>query len=149
MNKKGLSEVVTNVLIILLVVVAVGVLWGFLSPMFSRTGAKIEVSQACLGIELEIPKCALNPDVTTNVSVTLKRNEQQANIKDVMLIFERADGSTVSAAQTPAPNILGTSVYSGVNAQGVAPTKVSAAAGIVSADGTKSYCTASAKQVCV
>ncbi len=145
-NKKGLSEVVTNVLIILLVVVAVGLLWGFLSPLFTKGGDKITQAESCINLEVSPIKCAIMGNST---NITVKRNEAKADIKELKVIFELADGSTTSVAQTTnLPAELETKVYTNVSVGAVAK-KFSIAVGLANADGTVSYCKESARQDCV
>ena len=147
MNNKGLSEVVTNVLMILLAVVAIGVLWGFLSPMFTKTGQKIDATQACLGVSLEIPKCTLNASSTSSV-VLVKRNGQNVTVKEIKVIIEKTTGETESFSKTTIPGPLETIAYS-ANVTSGTIAKASAAIGIQNVDGTITYCAESAKMACV
>ena len=144
-NKKGISEVVTNVLILLLVVVAVGILWAFLQPLFKGAGTKTELSQACLNLQLEPIKCTGASD---SVVVTIKRGSDSVAVNEVKLIFEKDDGST-NANNTcdGVPGALETKVCGGVNL-GFAPVKVGVAAGIADSTGKINYCTETPRIAC-
>ena len=142
-NKKGLSEVVTNVLIILLVVVAVGLLWRFVLPLLS--GDKLQQAGLCLEAKIEPTKC-INYGANL-VNATVHRNEVKADLREIKLIFEMPDGSSSTSLQTAVlPGALETKVYVGLAYGGA--KKLSVAAGILKADGTIGYCPESAKIEC-
>ena len=133
-NKKGLSDVVTTVLIVLLTLVAIGVLWSFLQPLFTKSGSKIQQTEACLSLDLEVVNCR-----ALSGNVTVKRNPGAANLKEIRLIFEKSDGSTSVVNSTNFPDELGTVIYA--NTLGFEPKSVAIAAGVADAQGVISYCT--------
>jgi len=135
-NKKGISDVVTTVLIVLLTIVAIAILWGFLQPLFTKSGTKVQMAEQCLTISLEVPSC-VTTDTTASVSV--KRSPGAANLKEVKVILSKPDGSTVVSTQTEFPDELETKLYSDIDV-GDKATKVSVAAGIADAQGVVSYC---------
>jgi len=147
-NKKGLSEVVTNVLIVLLVIVAIGVIWAFIYPMITKGGAKIEASQACLSINtaLEITKCN---STGTSANVLVKRSAGSEALKEIKLIFDKEDGSTLNITTlTNVPAELETKSYSITNLASN-PKAVSLVAGIAdSKTGEIIYCSALPKVGC-
>ena len=68
-DKKGLSTVVTNLLLILLVLVAVGVVWVVVRGILSEGAGEIEISQFTFDLQIQ------NAYVSgTDVVVTIKRN---------------------------------------------------------------------------
>jgi hypothetical protein len=147
-NKKGISDVVTTVLIVLLSLVAVAIVWSFLSPLITKSGTQIAQTQACLSASLEVSGCNLDTaDTIWNYSVTVKRNAGTANITSIKLIFGKTDGSTVVKEQPSAPEELGTNLYSGV-VVGSNAKEVSVAAGIKDAKGAVGYCTPSQPTIC-
>ena len=137
-NKKGISDVVTTVLIVLLSLVAIAVVWSFLSPLITRSGTQIAQTEACLSASLEVSGCKIT-DTTYNVNV--KRNAGAANIASIKLIFGKEDGSTIVNTQDSAPEELGTSLYS--IEPGESAKEVSVAAGILDSKGVVGYCTPS------
>ncbi len=143
-NKKGLSGVVTNVLIILLVVVAVGILWAFVSPLFTQSGEKIQQAQACLDMQLEPIKCVA---AGTDANVTVKRDAGEANLAEIKIIFEKADGSSEVETVTDVPDQLETRIYAMTGLDSTA-TRVSVSGGIANTQGDISYCSESAKIDC-
>jgi len=141
-NKKGISDVVTTVLIVLLSLVAIAVVWSFLSPLITRSGTQIAQTEACLSASLEVSTCKLNIAGTTwSYNVTVKRNAGTADVTSIKLIFGKADDSATPFEQTSAPDELEVKAYSlnvGFNARDVA-----VAAGIKDAKGVVGYCTPS------
>ncbi len=136
-NKKGLSDVVTNVLIILLVVVAVGILWAFVGPLFRQSGEKAQQQTICLQMTLDPMSCVKSLSET---NVTVKRSAGTANLKELRLIFQKEDGSTkVEKIDTNLPGELETKLYT-ITSLGWIPIKVSVAGGIANEKGDVNYC---------
>ena len=59
-NKKGLSDVVTTVLIILLVLAAVAAVWAFINNLISQGGSAVEAQGQCIGLKIEPAVCNIN-----------------------------------------------------------------------------------------
>ena len=144
MNKKAISDIVTTVLIVLLSVVAVVILWSFVSPLLSKSGAQVAQTQACLNANLEITGCTLGGSNLYNV--TVKRNSGAATLTGIKLVFAKADGSTTAFNYSVSPGELETKLYS-VNA-GFAATNVGVAAEVTDSSGNKGYCAASQPFAC-
>lgn len=144
-NKRGLSEVVTNVLMIALVVIAVAAIAYFLIPMITRGGEKAQQTEACLSISLEVSSCSKTAD-----NVVVKRNPGEADIKEVKVIFEKDDGSTEVVTISDYPEQLGTRVYANDKDYSIdfTPKSVSVAAGIANSKGAVGYCTPTQPVAC-
>jgi len=63
-NRKGVSEVVANVLIVLLVIVGIAVIWSVVKPTVDRGAAGIKTGSECLSISLEPVSCVAVPTTT-------------------------------------------------------------------------------------
>lgn len=139
-NKKGMSDVVTTVLIVLLSLIAVTLVWTFLSPLILKSGADITRSQACMSVNLEVTGCKINSTGTQGVyNVTVKRSAGAASLSAIKLIFAKADGTTNSSDQNSSlPGELDVKFYQ--SNVGVDYKNVVAAAGISDAKGITSYC---------
>jgi len=61
-NKRGLSDVVTVSLIILLAIAAVVIVWGFVKPSIESTGKQLSGSN-CIQAELVVKSCKANGEV--------------------------------------------------------------------------------------
>lgn len=106
-NKKGVSEVVANVLIVLLVIVGVAVIWSVVKPTIDKSAEQIDTG--CFEVSLEATSCKSNPAVTTTTATTkwdvvVKRSTGAGKLTGMKLIFEDAAGATqvIDAPTTPA-----------------------------------------------
>ena len=70
-EKKGLSTVVTTLIIILLVLVAVGIIWGVVSNLLNRSTGTIDVTTKCLDINLEVQSVAITDPALSNATYTV------------------------------------------------------------------------------
>jgi hypothetical protein len=61
MEKKGLSSIVVTVLVILGSLVAVGIIWAFIGPVFQRSGEIYRLQLACTGLGVEPQRCLVKP----------------------------------------------------------------------------------------
>ncbi len=136
-NKKGLSDVVTIVLIILLALAAVGIIWAFIKPTIENTGGGIDLSAQCFNTEVKPTKCAYNTTTDTAI-VTVQLAKGEAN--EVVAILELDDGTTQVQTVT-APTLLGTAqITFDLAAITGNPTKANAAAVISDDNGNTKTC---------
>ena len=84
-NNKGLSTIVTMLIIILLALVAVGIIWGVVGGLLDKNKEKISTSTKCLDVDVQATK-VINLTLT-NYSVTLRRSSTGDEINGVKLIF--------------------------------------------------------------
>lgn len=141
-NKKGISDVVTTVLIVLISIVAVGAVGYFILPIITNSGEKVTQAGACLSASLEVTSCKQG---TTGYDVNVHRNVGAANVSTIKLIFGKIDGSTTVQEQ-PAPEEMGTSIYPVTDVVDV--TDVAVSAGILNSKGVPQYCTPSQPVIC-
>src|SRR3989338_5833040 len=94
MNKRGLSDVVTTVLIILFAIVAVAVVGGIVLNQINKAGKNIDKASLCNENVIEPATCITSP---LNSTVALKRNLGTAGLKSVNLAFTKSDGSVATA----------------------------------------------------
>ena len=80
MNKKGISAIVANVLIVLLVVAGVVLLWTAVRPTIEQ--ASEQVGADCVTVDLEVVSCDLNGD-----SVSVRRNAGSGDLSGAKLII--------------------------------------------------------------
>ncbi len=86
MDRKGLSEVVTTLIIILLVLVAIGIVWVVVSNILSSGTQQIGLEQ--FSIDINFVKASINGNVVT---LTVKRAAGAGNVTGVKFII--SDGS--------------------------------------------------------
>lgn len=96
MNKKGLSDVITNVLIILIVIVSIGTIAAFLVPLLKGTTDKSGDLNSCLTEEVLVKKCevAQNGANDYNVSIVVSRGVGKAGVSEANIILNKEDGSS-------------------------------------------------------
>ena len=68
-NNKGLSTVVTTLIIILLVLVAVGIIWGVVNNLLGKSTGTIETSTKCLDVDVRATKVVSNSGTQYNVTL--------------------------------------------------------------------------------
>ncbi len=118
-NKKGLSDIIATVLIVLLALAAVAIVWGFIRPTFDRAGGAIETSQKCLDAEVRVTSCTTDGDVT----VQLVRGDVQR----IRAVAYDSGGNTATGDTNTTLGVLGTEQVS----TGLTGTVTARAAAIV------------------
>lgn len=142
-NKKGISDVITTVLIVLLSLVAIAIVWSFISPLITKSGQQVAQTQACLSASLEVTDCKLSG---TMYNVTVHRNAGAADVKEIKLIFAKSDGTSQAINQSSnLPGELETKLYQVPFSNA---SNVAVAAGIADAKGNVGYCTPSQPTNC-
>lgn len=72
-NKKGLSTIVTTLIIILLVLVAIGIIWSVVKGLLDDSRDDISNSKKCLDIEFSVSSLDTR-DVNETTALTLRRS---------------------------------------------------------------------------
>lgn len=93
MNKRGLSDVVTTVLIILLVVAAIAAIWSFLLPTLRNTGEQLQMATTLVSLSISANSILNNP-ITSELSFNLKRNTGQGDLKAISVVIEDKNSKT-------------------------------------------------------
>lgn len=91
MQKRGLSGVVTTVLIILLVLVAIGIIWAAVRGPIQDVGT--EINAECLTVDIEPVNCVKNPANAT-YDANWIRNTGTGTVTAVKVIFRDVNGQT-------------------------------------------------------
>jgi len=86
-NKRGISDVIATVLIVLLVLAAIAIVWGFVQPTINDAGTAIGASQKCLSAEVVPTSCS-----SSGVNVQWKKGE----IVGAQVFVEEDDGTANS-----------------------------------------------------
>lgn len=93
-NKKGLSAVVTTLIIILLTIVAIMIIWGVVKGMIDKNKTSLETSSSCLDLDLRATKVKNITGQPGNYSVTLTRSSGGDTIDGAELVLSSEDNST-------------------------------------------------------
>lgn len=96
MNKRGLSDVITNVLVIVLVIAAIGILWASLKPTIQK-GAESTEQAGCYQIDLAPVDCIKNGMTGNTANVTYKWVSGDVDLIGVKMVLGKDDGSSISA----------------------------------------------------
>jgi hypothetical protein len=96
MDKRGLSQVVTTILIILIVVVAIGIIWAAVRPVIENTTT--EVTADCFKLDWEVVSCTTLTDIDTTVDSDDPTDSDTTNDADgTEIVIKRNVGSGVIA----------------------------------------------------
>ena len=87
-SRKGVSEVVANILIVLLVIVGIAVIWSVVKPTIDK-GAK-GIQGDCFTVQVQPVSCS---GEVGSWDVSVKRGPGAGNLEAVELIFEDETGS--------------------------------------------------------
>ena len=97
MNKRGLSAIITTLLVVLLVLVAVGIVWGVVGNII-REGAE-EVSLGKFTLKADITQASVD-NSSNNVSVTVERNPGKGELTGIKFVFSDGVNSEVITRTT-------------------------------------------------
>ena len=91
-HKKGLSTVVTTLIIILLVLVAIGIVWVVIRGFTEGGASTVKYNAMCL--EVDVRATALTCESAgTNCNFTLTRKSGGESISGVKLVFKNSTGA--------------------------------------------------------
>ena len=109
-NKKGISDVVTTVLIILLVLAAIVIVWSFIRPTLQRGGENIDVSSRCLDLTATVVSCAEQPLLAgeRNYDVVVRNDNSVATKLKVVFTNSSTTYTKDSAGEIAAFSTSGT-----------------------------------------
>lgn len=96
-TKKGLSDVVTTLIIILLVIVAVGILWVVLRGMIIK--GTNQISTTDFTTDLQIQKVII--DNASAISVQVSLNQGESGVDGVLVSISDGNNSVSSEQMTP------------------------------------------------
>ena len=93
-NRKGLSAVITTLIIILLVLVAVGIIWVVVRNVVEQGAEQIDISTKCVAVDVRAVSVA--ESVPGNYSVTLNRRAGGGDIGGIKVnVFNATSSSGV------------------------------------------------------
>jgi hypothetical protein len=130
MEKRGLSNLVATVLIILLALAAVALVWSFLQPSFENTGVKIDLGTQCLNVDIKPLSCTNVTNSSGDINGSLV-NVQYSNgdLSSVIAVVTWSDDTTTVATHTGTLSELATTpVYVPQTRAGLTPKSASVAA---------------------
>jgi len=93
MSKKGLSDIITNVLIILLVLVAISIIWFFVRPTIQQGAGALGGASDCLTIQLEPISCTITG---ASYSAQIRRNPGEGQLQGLILQVTGTDNQAIA-----------------------------------------------------
>lgn len=105
-NKRGLSTVVTTLIIILLVLVAIGIIWIVIRGVIETGGEEIDFRTKCLNVDVRATKVDLVVTGTNaTANVTLERKGGSEEFTGVKLVFQNTTTKVSGTVNTTVGNI--------------------------------------------
>jgi len=138
-NKKGLSTVVTTLIIILLVLVAIGIIWVVIRGVIDEGSANIEFNTKCLQIDVKATQVVNTGG--TNYDVTLTRGSTGDPIAGVKMLFFSPTETSDSIIDSPGDiAVLRTVTKTGIDGQITGANKIEVTAYLKDDQGNEHPC---------
>lgn len=138
-DSRGLSAVVTTLIIILLVIVAIGIVWVVIRNVVDTGTEQVELSSKCLAVDIEAVSVVANASVANSYDVTLRRKAGGDEIGGIGVNFFNADSSS-GLIDFPAIEPLNTITAFSLVAGFADANKIEYTAYFIDASGNKQYC---------
>jgi len=112
MNKRGIEALVATVLLVLIVIAAVGIIWGAVMPIIKQN---IDTSQKCLNTGIEINAESgytyFIGGGVNNVSVQVSRGPSTIEVTNIAIKVIDSTGNSNSSLQSDVPSQNSDKVY--------------------------------------
>lgn len=105
-DNRGLSEVVTTLILVLLVLVAIGIVWVVVNGILKQGTGQIDSSQFTTNLEISNVEKSLN-----QLEVSVERKPGRGDVSGVKFVFDKGDGSSVSVDKFGVLNELDSENY--------------------------------------
>jgi hypothetical protein len=113
-SKKGVSDIVVTILLVLLALAAIAIVWGFISGQINTAAGSISKRQACLDLRIEPVSCYSSTDTIPQAIVRYKMNPSNGvNLTGLKVLIQDASGSVspISVETAYIPKELQTITY--------------------------------------
>jgi hypothetical protein len=98
MSKKGLSDIVATVLIVLLALAAVAIVWGFLRPMFNTAAQETDLRSKCFSVDIQPDSCRYtNSTNATSLEIIAVARNMGGDAVFMNGVVNYKDGSTYAS----------------------------------------------------
>ena len=147
LSKRGLSDVVTTVLIVLIGLAAVGIVAGFILPTVQKSSSQI--SSSCFQIALTPSGCSIDP-ISGIVSVNIKRGPGSSTLEELRFVLTSSTGESEVITQIKTDTDLAelqTKSFT-MKPTVIVPESIGVAAVVISEAGEGKLCPESVKVSC-
>ena len=139
-NKRGLSAIITTLLVILLVLVAVGIVWGVVSGVLTGGAEELEFSAKCLSVDVRATAVlCTGADCVVTLERTGTNNDAIGGVKLVFRDSVNSESSSVIDVLGDIPALAGRTTAS-IPSEVTAPDSVGVTAYFVDASGNEQFC---------
>ena len=139
-DKRGLSSLVTTLIIILLSLMAITLIWLVVKEIIQKNSGEVEIRYKCLEVNLNVVSSSCN---SSSCTVVIKRNAGGGEIGGIKLLFSNATGDSGSLIKLPGdiPTLgtLKTSSDHGI----INPNKIDALVYLIDSSGNEKECSQS------
>jgi hypothetical protein len=105
MKKRGLSNLIATVLIVLLALAAVAIVWSFLRPPLERTGTSINLGTMCLESEAKPVSCV--HDISDGITTVRVQHVKGQDVVDIIATVDYI-GDYTNITRTGAVEVFAT-----------------------------------------
>ncbi len=138
-NKRGLSIVISTLIIILLVLVAIGIIWVVVQGIVESGGSQVEAKAKCMGVDIKINSVGLCPANSASCNVIVERGVGGGDIDGVRVMV--TDGAITLTGDGAALDVFGTATISATgSALGGDATTAKVAAFVYDSNGEEVVC---------
>lgn len=141
MLRRGVSNVVVTILLVLLALGAVLILWGLVRTQLGQSESQIQLTKACFDLELEAVSCKY--DTTNATTIRYKRGPGETGFEltkiSLVIEFENGGSKVIQVEGSDVPDFLETKVHTTVSLDSV-PKKVSVAGILLTQEGEEKTC---------
>jgi hypothetical protein len=138
-NKKGLSNIVATVLIVLLVLAAIVLVWNVIRPAIENTGEQIDIKTQCLSVDVKPTICT---NSSTQATVTYQIFQGVPLFKVVAIVENPAGQTFTDTDSAPPGTILTTATIGPFAATGTGVMTATTAAVLQDSNGNEVTCDA-------
>lgn len=143
MNKKGLSTIVTTLIIVALSLVAVGIIWVVVNNLLEDSTQQIDKLTLCNDIRIKVDSSTYNADESTVETKISREGSSEEEIGGILLVYSDDEGNEVGRQDhTENINIFSSETITTTltDTGQVTPSKVEARFYFINDQGEKSYC---------
>jgi hypothetical protein len=149
-QKRGISDIITTVLIILLAIAAVVLIWGFIKRPIEKGGQQIGAATDCMSLKLTPISCTIVNNATTHIKsihAGVKWADGDVTLTRIKFVFTDSGGATLvkDVVKSSSLTLLSTQTTDFTDSSSTLGTSVSlSAVGVIQpTNGKETTCTTS------
>ena len=137
-NKKAMSEIVTTVIMVALVLIAIGIIWGVVTNLLSERTEQVEINSKCMDVSVKPTAASCD---TEECNITYSRTATGGDIDGIKIVV--SDGTT-SNEKIVADNLaqLATKTETIGVSELTSPSEVTVGVYFNDASGNREFCSA-------